>query len=1090
MPDDYATIIRGLIRPQRKDRWGNEQVRKWLKGEALAMESRASQKASTVYDPLEFSDTESATTPKELAALMEKYPDIGKTCLYDGIIKEWFKKAGNLRLYNEVQKITSQYASDKDAGLYTVIFTLDPEKPFKSRSGKICKTAEDIANAIMAESAYYMEDLKKPNANLYVYLAETEGPQGKEAADIFCKNFKEYTPKRALALVYFKLQGDGGITIGNKRYQSPEELKNETDSAQIDLIKKAVNEKDSMLLVWLSDIYGDNLKSTNTFNNLSVPEQFFLLGLLPFLSFREFSYACWDALRYLIDSCPGRADLFEIYAAQGLPLTGQNLDGRSLIGYVVFRFNELSKKHGTDTIRNMIRLLCKLGADVNEYSGDGTNPLINAYNAKKNDLAKLLLELGADENQYLEYNYNKLVQAKNLATTENNYQHLQELAKNFLDMNGYKDTKALADDCENQIRIIKERHAEQERRDRERREEQARRDREERERQEAARRREEAERKREEAREIRNTKLGHFFQFVPVVVGAAFIIITFILADQYVYTPVVNLVLTILGTVVPLILIYNYKLFVLSIIIFFAVLAILIGTFFAQSELMPLLKYLLIGSISMIAAFILMLVYPKEKGVKRLTGILIPVIAVLLMPGYFLVRQAVSFLELQYYSHGNSIIIPAGVTAVNNDEYTRKGLINIEIPDSVTSIGDNAFKKNKLAGVIIPGSVTSIGEKAFADNKLKSITIGSKVTIGSGAFGSGFEDAYKNNSMEAGTYKLIEKNEGGWVQMDGGDIIVPNSNFAEKLGWLQRCADSNNTYIVKLSAGETIPSYTLEYQDTSNVTVVLKGDNANRVIGLKSQGTMFTIRPNVNLVLDNNITLKGLNDNDNAMIIVEGGTLKMNTGSTITGNRIKGRSTGGVYVASGTFEMLGGTISGNSTTHWWGGGVQVGGGNFTMSGGTISGNTANFGGGVQVHHNGRRGGTFIMKGGTISGNTAREAGGGVYVNGDVDGSVGGTFIMSDGTITGNTANKHGGGVFIHNNQKNVPTAFTKNGGTITGYNSAPNTGNVVKNNSGVVSRRGHAVSFGGENLLRRKETTAGPGMNFTLVKNNTSGAWD
>jgi len=92
MPDDYATIIRGLIRPQRKDRWGNEHVRKWLKGEALAVESRGSQKASASYDPLKFSNTESAVSPKELADLMEKYPKIGKTCLYDDIIKEWLKK--------------------------------------------------------------------------------------------------------------------------------------------------------------------------------------------------------------------------------------------------------------------------------------------------------------------------------------------------------------------------------------------------------------------------------------------------------------------------------------------------------------------------------------------------------------------------------------------------------------------------------------------------------------------------------------------------------------------------------------------------------------------------------------------------------------------------------------------------------------------------------------------------------------------------------------------------------------------------------------------------------------------------------------
>jgi len=403
MPGDYATLIQGLIKPQRKDRWGNEHVRKWLKGEALTIKSRASKKASAAYKPLKFSASEYASNPKELAALMEKFPDIGISFLYDDFITDWLKKAGDVMLFNKIQNITSQYAKDKDAGLYSAILALDPERPFKSRGGKICKTAEDIADAIMAESAYYMDDLKRPNANLYLYLAATESSQGKEAADIFCKYFKEYSPKRALALVYSKLQSDGGITIGSKRYQSPDELKKEKNSAQIALIEKAVKEKDSILLVWLSDINEDNLKSTDKIGNLSTPEQFFVLGLLPFLSYKEFSSSSL-VLQDLIDSCPGRADFFQTYAAQGLPLTGHNCgDKKTPIDYVVCSFNGLSRKHGSDTLYNLIRLLHKLGADVNEYSGDGICPLINAYNAKDNALVKLLLELGADENQYRVY---------------------------------------------------------------------------------------------------------------------------------------------------------------------------------------------------------------------------------------------------------------------------------------------------------------------------------------------------------------------------------------------------------------------------------------------------------------------------------------------------------------------------------------------------------------------------------------------------------------------------------------------------------------------------------------------------------------
>jgi ribosomal protein L40E len=71
--------------------------------------------------------------------------------------------------------------------------------------------------------------------------------------------------------------------------------------------------------------------------------------------------------------------------------------------YAVCNFNKLSKKHSPDTIYDLIRLLYKPGADVNEYSGDGTCPLINVYDTKNKELTKLLLELGADINQYRAY---------------------------------------------------------------------------------------------------------------------------------------------------------------------------------------------------------------------------------------------------------------------------------------------------------------------------------------------------------------------------------------------------------------------------------------------------------------------------------------------------------------------------------------------------------------------------------------------------------------------------------------------------------------------------------------------------------------
>jgi hypothetical protein len=289
------------------------------------------------------------------------------------------------------------------------------------------------------------------------------------------------------------------------------------------------------------------------------------------------------------------------------------------------------------------------------------------------------------------------------------------------------------------------------------------------------------------------------------------------------------------------------------------------------------------------------------------------------------------------------------------------------------------------------------------------------------------------------------------------------------LAWLQRSADSHNTYVLEVSADENIAPHTFEYKGAINITIVLRGVGGNRTIRLKSHGAVFRVNPNVTFILDNNITIHGHPGNWAASIDVYGGTFKMN-GSIITGG-----SKCGVYLDdNGIFEMTGGTISGNSES-----GVWIKRGNFTMTAGIIAGNiNSNVGGGVGVDGSS----TFTMKGGTISGNTAKY-GGGIWV-GDM-----GNFIMNAGTITSNTAQEYGGGVYVIRNWYGNKT-FAKTGGTITGYNSDQSNGNVVKDENGVIARRGHAIVYGKDGENRRKETTAGPEVKLSCERRNCSGGWD
>jgi uncharacterized protein YraI len=398
MPDECKTLIQGFFK-HRKERWGDEHIQLWLSGKPL---QQAAGKANLGYATEMFNDTESYSSPKELADLMAKYPNDGVKILYSGIAAKWFEKSGRGLRAEEIKEVAEAYVQDKKSGYYVAVYKIDPTRPWISKGGKACRNPDEIVQALTAESAYYMEDLKKPNAQLYLYLTAVEGAKGVEASEVFCKYFTEsgYSPRRALSLTCLRLQNNC-ITIGQKKYESPEELTQEDDPTQKDLIKKALMETDSLLLVWLSGIFQDKLPAANAFTQQPVAGQFFLLSLFPYLSFKEIdpnwqTNASKILLGFITDS-PGRADLFEAYAAQGLPLNDKfNLNivrAQTPINYIVDNFYGLSRKHGEDTIVNLIRLLVKLGANP-KASADS---LLMAVKTSNVSLVKLMLDLGTDQ---------------------------------------------------------------------------------------------------------------------------------------------------------------------------------------------------------------------------------------------------------------------------------------------------------------------------------------------------------------------------------------------------------------------------------------------------------------------------------------------------------------------------------------------------------------------------------------------------------------------------------------------------------------------------------------------------------------------
>jgi|GEM_PF-1940120 len=259
---------------------------------------------------------------------------------------------------------------------------------------------------------------------------------------------------------------------------------------------------------------------------------------------------------------------------------------------------------------------------------------------------------------------------------------------------------------------------------------------------------------------------------------------------------------------------------------------------------------------------------------------------------------------------------------------------------------------------------------------------------------------------------------------------VPGTNLSDKLAWVQGNAVTNCFYLIELSANESVAGINFSYFDRSNITVMLRGTGATRIITITGSTTVVNVGKGNTVILDNNISLvSGFSAPYRSLVRIENGTLIMNTGSIINGNKYIFTDSslystvtygGGVYINGGELIMNGGEISGNCARY--GSGVYIGSGRFTMNGGKVSNNNSSndrgYGGGVYINS----GTVFTMIGGEISANGYTFAtnntsrGGGVYLSG-------GTFRMSGGVIYGSNASES------LKNISNSGTAFYRGSGT-------------------------------------------------------------
>jgi hypothetical protein len=174
-----------------------------------------------------------------------------------------------------------------------------------------------------------------------------------------------------------------------------------------------------------------------------------------------------------------------------------------------------------------------------------------------------------------------------------------------------------------------------------------------------------------------------------------------------------------------------------------------------------------------------------------------------------------------------------------------------------------------------------------------------------------------------------------WTQSVPG-VDIPNDptkNIIENaLAYINgQTLNSPTDYTIVLDQDISMASASSANITNANAVITLVGKGPT-TISLASDGALFWISAG-ELVLGNNITLKGINSNDRYLVgVMSSAALTMKDGSAITDNN-SSREGGGVYVYRGTFNMNGGTISGNSGTD--GGGVYINQGSFTKTGPSI-----------------------------------------------------------------------------------------------------------------------------------------------------------
>lgn len=240
LPEEWQSLIRGLITIDYTKRWSLDEVHRWLRGEKVPVHHHVKQFS---YPPFQFDVRRTADSPAALAHLLKQYQEQGRKQLYSGKASAWVylfdqRLAALLDVIVEME-----YPKDKDAGLHRAIYLLDPDEPLNL--GRDCRTSAEIAAALEEGFAVYQVLLATPTSPFYLYL---EAHEAQKEADAFRAMFRTFSAKRALNTIILELAGRQSVMIGGRTFTRAEDVLQARGQAEIvDMLK----DPESKLSLWM-----------------------------------------------------------------------------------------------------------------------------------------------------------------------------------------------------------------------------------------------------------------------------------------------------------------------------------------------------------------------------------------------------------------------------------------------------------------------------------------------------------------------------------------------------------------------------------------------------------------------------------------------------------------------------------------------------------------------------------------------------------------------------------------------------------------------------------------------------------------------